>query len=53
MRVTSGLAMWPKGVIPYSILAVLLVLLNLVAKVLPNNNFLRRDGERKGAADWD
>ena len=27
MRVTSGLAMWPKGVIPYSILAVLLVLL--------------------------
>src|SRR5258708_33377793 len=27
MRVRSGLAMWPKGVIPYSILAVLLVLL--------------------------
>src|SRR5260370_41118482 len=25
MRVRSGLAMWPKGVIPYSILAVLLV----------------------------
>src|SRR5260370_7654697 len=27
MRVRSGLAMWPKGVIPYPILAVLLVLL--------------------------